>query len=267
MSVNQQTLEARGDNVDKAIEKGLAQLGLSRQEVTIEVLDEGSGGFLGIGARDAVVRLTVKPRPAAAPEKAASAIADPPEITPAAVASPKPAATTPPITVAPKAAADTDDEGPAEAEVAMEVVRNLLDKMHIPAEVSIRDTEPDDLTGERRLVVEVEGNDLGVLIGPHGTTLNSLQYIARLIAGHILRQRPYFIVDVEGYRLRREQALTRLAQRMAEKATKNQRPVTLEPMPANERRIIHIALRSNPAVYTESTGEGQRRRVRILLKK
>lgn len=270
MSVDQQTLEVRGDNVDKAVEKGLAQLGLNRQDVTIEVLDEGSGGFLGIGARDAVVRLTAKPRsttplapPAVAPEtdKVEQPVAKPAPTTPAPVESKQSSGATP------AAVSTADDDERSEGDVALEVVGSLLDKMHISAEVSLRKTEPDDLTGERRLVVDIEGNDLGVLIGPHGATLNSLQYIARLMTGHILRQRPYFIVDVEGYRLRREQALTRLAERMADKAIKNQRPVTLEPMPANERRIIHIALRSNQAVYTESTGEGRRRRVRILLKK
>jgi spoIIIJ-associated protein len=86
------------------------------------------------------------------------------------------------------------------------------------------------------------------------------------MVGHRLQQRAYFVIDIEGYRSRREQALSRLAERMAGKAVKRGSPVTLEPMPAHERRIIHVALRNSPDVRTESTGEGKRRRVRIFPK-
>ncbi|MDX1614937.1 MAG: R3H domain-containing nucleic acid-binding protein, partial [Candidatus Promineifilaceae bacterium] len=113
-------------------------------------------------------------------------------------------------------------------------------------------------------IVKVHGDDMGALIGPRGETLNALQYIARLMTGHVSHRLPSFIVDVEGYRARREQALARLAERMAAKALKRGQPVTLEPMPANERRIIHITLRDDERVHTESSGEGPKRRVRIF---
>jgi spoIIIJ-associated protein len=86
-----------------------------------------------------------------------------------------------------------------------------------------------------------------------------------LMAGHTMRRRPSFIIDVEGYRERREQALARLAERMADKALRRGQPLTLEPMPPNERRIIHITLRDNDQVYTESVGIGRERKVRIYL--
>jgi spoIIIJ-associated protein len=113
----------------------------------------------------------------------------------------------------------------------------------------------------------VEGNDLGVLIGPRGETLNALQHVSRLMTGHKLHQRPNFIVDVEGYRSRREKALARLADRMAKKVVARGKALNLEPMPPNERRIIHMTLRDHDEVFTQSRGEGDQRQVRILLKK
>ena len=105
-----------------------------------------------------------------------------------------------------------------------------------------------------------------MLIGPRGETLDSLQFLSRLMVAHKLHRRANFVVDVEGFRRRREQALTRLAERMAEKARQRGEPIGLEPMSAYERRIIHMTLRDSADVYTESTGEGKQRRVRIIPK-
>jgi spoIIIJ-associated protein len=143
----------------------------------------------------------------------------------------------------------------------------LLEKMHVQASLTTTLSEPDDLTGRRINVIEIHGDDLSTLIGPRGETLNSLQYIARLMAGHKLQQRVGFVIDVEGYRQRREQALSRLAERMARKVAKRKRAMSLEPMPPHERRIIHMTLRDDTYVYTESTGEGNRRKVRIIPKR
>jgi spoIIIJ-associated protein len=260
MIAEKRELEVRGDNVDKAVEAGLAQLGLTRNEVTVEVLDEGSSGFLGIGSRDAIVRLTVKASPEELPVQEREAVSEPP------VTAVKPAVSEP--TTAVEALVDEEPLGAEdEGEAALEIVNNLLKKMQVEAEARISLSEPDDLTGERRWVIDVQGNDLGVLIGPRGETLNALQYVARLMTGHKLHQRPHFIVDVEGYRSRREQALSRLAERMAKKVVARGKALNLEPMPPNERRIIHMTLRDHDQVFTESKGEGSRRQVRILLKR
>jgi spoIIIJ-associated protein len=162
-----------------------------------------------------------------------------------------------PITIVPT------EDATAEADLALEVARNLLDKMGVKAEVSVRYTEADDVTGEQLPVIDIRGRDLGVLVGSRGEILDAFQYIARLMVGNSLRQRARFLVDIESYRDRREQALSRLAQRMADKAVKSGRPINLEAMPANERRIIHVALRQRTDVTTRSDGEGARRRVRI----
>jgi spoIIIJ-associated protein len=288
MATESNSLEIRGDNVDAAVAAGLGQLGVGRDQVEIEVLDAGSSGFFGLGGRQAVVRLTVRrpispaaasaplpPAPPAGPTEASPstlldwmrALAEEQEleeeepeapIRPAVAEEPQPQPRPVAAPIEPAA------EEAAVAESALRVVRTLLQKINVEATVDSHYGEPDDRTHERRLVVEVHGQDLGVLIGPRGETLAALQMLARLMVGHETHQRVGFMIDIEGYRQRREQALARLAERMADKALKRRQPVSLEPMPANERRIIHLALRDNPRVHTESIGEGPRRRVRIF---
>lgn len=123
--------------------------------------------------------------------------------------------------------------------------------------------EPDEVPPS---VLNVTGEDLGVLIGRRGETLRDLQFITRLIVSRKVGHWPNLVVDVEEYRQHREQALTQLAQRMADKVRLTRQPVPLEPMPPSERRIVHIALRNDPSVMTESTGEGEARRVVIMLR-
>lgn len=274
MSRKAQEIEARGQNVEQAIASGLARLGLGREDVLVEVIDEGSRGLLGIGSREAVVRirpLRIEPakeapappvepvvetkpvvKPKAAPLPAQVKVADLPEKKTAVSA--------------PQSGEISEEDLEAEQEMALEVVQTLLDKMHVSATLSASLSDPDDLTGRQINVLEIQGDDLGVLIGPRGETLGAMQYLTRLMVGHKLRNRANFVIDVEGYRRRREQALTRLAERMAQKVIKRGSPVGLEPMPPNERRIIHMALRENEYVYTQSIGEGNRRKVRILPK-
>jgi spoIIIJ-associated protein len=112
--------------------------------------------------------------------------------------------------------------------------------------------------------VDVNGDDLSILIGRRAETLNALQYITSLIVSKEIGRYVPIIVDVEGYRVRREGQLRQLARRMADQAIKTGRRQILEPMPANERRIIHIELRENPKVSTESVGEEPRRKVTII---
>ena len=282
-------IEAHGSDVEEAIEAGLAQLGLSRKDVIIEIVEEGRKGLLGLGGRDAVVRLTplsvagpsaAAPEPEAAPEPAVpepeaeappaeeveTPVPAPEEPEPAPEPEPEPE---PEPSVAPEPEAETSDYDVDEevAGVALEIVDNLLDKMGFEdANVSINYTEPDDQTGRVMTIVDVRGgDDVNSLIGAQGETLNDLQYLARLMAGHTLRRRANFLLDVNGYREKRRKALTKLAERMAEKAVRRGEPVTLEPMSAYDRRLVHVALRDHADVYTNSVGEGASRRVRIYL--
>ncbi|MCA9961162.1 MAG: protein jag [Anaerolineales bacterium] len=278
MSEYKREIEARGQNVEAAVESGLAKLGLSRGDVIVEILDEGSRGLLGIGARDAMVRLTaMTPVKPPAPKPVEPVVAPPPPVQPivTAVSEPEPVdeeveeeeVVLETAVSSPSTDGDEDTEpDPEEAKVVQELLETMLDKMHVKATVHVDVSEPDDLTGRRVNVLDIQGEDLTVLIGPRGETLSSLQYITRLMAGHKLHRRASFVVDVQGYRQRRELALSRLAERMAKKALREQRPISLEPMPPYERRIIHMTLRDHKDVYTQSVGEGDRRKVRILLK-
>ena len=286
MSVIKHEIEARGSNVDAAIENGLAQLGVSRSDVMIDILDEGSRGLLGLGSRDAVVRLTMMRRvePTPEPEPEPEPVVEEPEVV-EEVAVPPPAPPEPePVQPEPEpvveeaadeaqemevdvAGDEIDADMPSERDLAVEMIGELLDKMSVTdVTISTKLSEVDDVTNEQVDIIDIHGNDLGVLIGPRGDTLDSVQYISRLMVGHQRRDRASFVVDVQNYRERREQALRKMAERMAKKAVARNRPVGLEAMPAHERRIIHMALRDHPDVRTNSTGEGNRRRVRIFPK-
>ena len=154
------------------------------------------------------------------------------------------------------------------AEVVKRVLESLLTMMGVAASV-VPQAKP-FVEGEEGVTApitfDIKGEDLGILIGRRGQTLSCLQYIVRLIVGHQTEAWVPIIIDVEGYKQRRYEALRALAWRMAEEAKANGVPFTLEPMPAYERRIVHIALAEHPDVTTQSIGEGEARKVVILPK-
>ncbi len=268
-------IDVTASTLEQAIEEGLAQLGLSRNDVIIEIVEEGSRGVLGMGARDAVVRLTplrAPTRPAGIPEAppsppppAPSPAAPPPaepEPEPSLPTRPEPAAAAPrPERQAPATSEGLTDD---ELRIATAALKELLDHIGIDATVETHLPEPDSPAEESPWVLDIHGEDLGVLIGRRGETLNALQYIARLIVSRELQRRVNIVIDVEGYKSRRESALRKLALRMADQARRLGRTVTLEPMPPNERRIIHITLREDQTVLTESVGAGDQRKVTII---
>jgi len=160
----------------------------------------------------------------------------------------------------------TPEDAEAALRLAQETLEELLQKMKVKAEVQAHWGEPDEDGESRPLILDVRGDDLSMLIGRKGETLAALQYITRLITCKRLNMGVSVVVDVEGYKQRREEQLRRLAQRMAEQAVQRKRVMPLEPMPANERRIIHLELRNHPDVRTESVGDGDRRKVTIIPK-
>ncbi|HEY83389.1 MAG TPA: KH domain-containing protein [Dehalococcoidia bacterium] len=153
-------------------------------------------------------------------------------------------------------------------EVAREVLETLLDLLGVSARVTplpgflVEEAAP----APTSVTLNVEGEDLGILIGRRGQTLSSLQYLVRIIVGHQTKTWLPIVIDVEGYKQRRCNALQSLAWRIAEQVKTTKTPFTLEPMPAFDRRIIHLTLATHPDVYTESSGEGEARRVVILPK-
>jgi len=149
------------------------------------------------------------------------------------------------------------------AEVAKDVAKTLIRSMKITADVSVTPATNNELP----VTLNIEGDDLGVLIGRRGQTLASLQYIIRLIVAEKLKAWVPVNVDIAGYKKRRYESLQNLALRLAEQVKRSRRLITLEPMPADERRVIHLTLTDDPDVTTQSMGEGEMRKVAILLKK
>jgi spoIIIJ-associated protein len=250
MASEKENVEISAKTVEEAIELGLSELGLTRDQVEIEVVNPGRGGVLGIGAEDARVRIV------AVPEK------------PPSDAEPSPIeeeAETLVPSVEPATVSEVPD--PEFVELATSLLKGLLDRMKVLAQVTAR--MGDDLAEEGEepsVILDVTGNDLGILIGRRGETLRALQYMIRLMLSRKLERWESVIVDVESYRVRRRRSLRQLANRMAERVAFSQQRVVLEAMPANERRIIHIALRDHPQVTTTSIGEGDHRKVTILPK-
>lgn len=150
---------------------------------------------------------------------------------------------------------------PSVAQVAQEILENLLHYMGIEGQVSLREASQ-PVGGEViPIILDVTGHDLGLLIGRRGETLSALQFITRLLVSHRIRRWANIVVDVEHYKERREQTLHDLARRVAQRVQQTGRAISLEPMSAYERRIIHLALRSHSAVTTFSVGEREKRKV------
>ncbi len=221
-----QSIEATGTTIDDAIGRGLEALNVTRSEVDILILTAEPG-------RTARVRLTRKPSAAA------------------------PAAT--PVEVKPVT--------PEEAATSQRLLKAMLERMKYTVQIIERD--PADLNGydeqdEPTLVLDIRGNDLSALIGRRGETLDGLQYLVRLLVAKELGHYLHVVLDVEGYKAHRAQMLKQLALRMAERVATTHKPAALEPMPANERRIVHLALRDHAQVRTESVGLGENRKVTII---
>ncbi len=152
--------------------------------------------------------------------------------------------------------------------VAEEILRELLSLMKVSASIGVKESSLSGVVeGHSSVTLNITGEDLGILIGRRGQTLSSLQYLVYLMLSHRMKARVPLVVDVEDYRERRVEALRRLALHMAEQVSSTGQPVTLEPMPPSERRIIHLALQEYPGVTTESIGQGEGRKVAILFQK
>ncbi|UCH59207.1 MAG: Jag N-terminal domain-containing protein [Anaerolineales bacterium] len=270
MGNNRTTLEVIAPTIEEAIANGLQDLGLTQDQVDIEILDEGSRGLFGLGTRQARVRLSLK---------------TPPKV------DQKPSTVTS-VDQAPleeleeldldeieseMEAFDFGEEQEQESaltpvevdfeyilEIAEDTVIELLKKMKVVAQVTAHLDDDNEYRGRPIVHVDINGKDLSILIGRQAETLTALQYISSLIVGKELGRSVTLVLDVEGYRKRREQQLRQLARRMADQALKTGRRQVLEPMPANERRLIHIELRENSSVKTESIGEEPRRKVTII---
>jgi len=205
-------IEIVAATVEQAIEKAEAQLGLSRDQFEVEVINEGKSGILGVGGKEALVKVT-------------------------------------PITPLERDA----------VQVVTEVLDTLLELLGLIGTVEV-------LSDEIPMDFNIKGDDLGILIGRRGQTLASLEYITKIIVVGQLKAWLPLTVDVAGYKKRRRDSLQRLTLYLADQVKSRRRAITMEPMPADERRIVHLTLADNPDVTTQSIGEGESRKVVILLR-
>ena len=243
MSEERTKLEVIAPSVDEAVEKGLTELGLSEDDVEIEILDEGKKGLLGLGSRQA--RIALKIKPAARKSEKEVQIVETHEKLPEEI--------------------EEEPEEQVEVSIARETINIILEKMHVNADVSVKMGEGDE-NRVQPVLIDIEGKDLSFLIGRKAETINALQFITSLIVGRELGRWVPLQIDVQHYRRRREEELRKLARRIAEQVIGTGRKQVLEPMPPNERRIVHIELRDNPHVETESIGEDPKRKVTVIPK-
>lgn len=161
----------------------------------------------------------------------------------------------------------TDDTLTQDLALAEGTLKDLLgylaDDVTVTAQIGAPD-EPDDPGAPTPLELNVEGGDLGFLIGHRGEALASLQYLVRALLAKQLKRNVHVVIDVDNYRVKRREQLMAMARRIADQVAQRGKPMSLEPMAPDERRTIHIALRDHPAVRTESVGEGNRRKVTII---
>ena len=283
--------EVSARTIEEAISQGLEHLGVSISDVTVDVLEEGSKGLFGLfGSRPAKVRLTLKedeeseavahsiladalkeeePKAPKAPKEAKEAKEAKETKEPKAPKAPKAPkeAKEPKASKAPKEPKEPKEIVPAEqadratpAGRAQEFLQELTRLMGVNVSVAVNTDE------EGNVRVNMDGDTLGILIGRRGETLDALQYLTSLQVNKGQSNYTRVTLDTEGYRAKREEALVRLANRMANRAQKTGRKVSLEPMNPYERRILHSALQDHPAVTTHSEGEEPNRHVVITLK-
>lgn len=224
------SIEIRARTVAEAVELALAQLGKDRDEVAIAVLDSGES------SDEAMVRVTM--------------VDDDDETTESQVADP------------------SDESSGDVGAIARKVLEDLLERMDIHGYVTAVLIRVPGQKGtiEETVTLHIEGADeeaMGLLIGRRGETLRSLQFLLNLLVSRRVQKWPQVVVDVGNYRQRRQESLEGLARRMAERVRQTGRPIMLEPMAAYERRIVHLALREDKGIYTESSGDGENRKIVI----
>ena len=257
------TLEKAGRTEEDAIQAALKELGMDRDDVSVEIVERAKSGFFGIGASPAVVRVTYecqdepaeKPLsvPPAQPKAAPAPKAAKPAHEPVKAEKPAPA----PKPVEPSEAvkpAAAGEESKRDDEIRS-FLNGLFERMGVEADIAISTRE------NGAVDVSLSGKGMGAIIGRRGETLDAIQHLTNYVVNRGSEKRKHINVDAEDYRSKREESLTRLAEKMAEKAIRYKRNMALEPMNSYERHVIHTALQNYKGVTTASTGEEPNRRV------
>ena len=254
-------LEKSGRTMEEAIAAALLELGLSEEEISVEVLERAKSGFLGIGAQPAVIRVSYevpdepveeKPVPAPAPKKAEKKPEQKKteEKKPEKKPEPQKAEEK---KAEPKKAAPADEN--EEYAAIRSFVSGLMERMGVEADIDISRRDNGGVN------VRLSGSGMGAIIGRRGETLDAIQHLTNYVVNRDSDKHMHISVDAENYRAKREESLTKLAEKMAEKAIKYKRSMALEPMNSYERHVIHTALQNYDGVTTSSTGTEPNRRV------
>lgn len=270
-------IRATGKTVDDALTEALIQLGTTSDQVEYDVIEKGSAGFLGIGSKPAVIvvrRKSAKKEAAVEVKEVAPVAEKPVAKKPAKVEKKAPVKEEKKVVVEEKKAeapvVEEVTEKPAKAPINAEEIEGKVDAflkevfraMEMEVEIKYEFDE-----ANRTLSVELVGQDMGILIGKRGQTMDSLQYLISLVANKESSEYIRVKLDTENYRKRRRATLENLAKNIAYKVKRERKPVTLEPMNPYERRIIHSALQNDRYVETHSEGTEPYRRVVVTLKK
>lgn len=240
-------LEKSGKTEDEALAAALRELGLDRDDVSVEIVERAKSGFLGIGASPAVVRVEYDaPDEEPVEEAPAAPVSEPQRAEKKAEKAAEPAA--PAVSTEPKytegVKADTE-----------RFLRGLLERMGVKAEIGITDRD------NGGILVNLSGPGMGAVIGRRGETLDAIQHLTNYAVNRGSDKRCHISVDAESYRAKREESLVHLAEKMAAKVVKYKRSMALEPMNSYERHVIHTALQNFEGVSTSSTGTEPNRRV------
>jgi spoIIIJ-associated protein len=270
-----QSVEIQARSVDEAVQIALGQLGRRPEEVEIEVLNAGTPGVLGVGtvrgATGARSPLAAQPPQPQMPPQGyyQQPMMGQPQMPPQGYYQ----QTVPPMAMGGvRTPMQPRAYTPQElANIGRDVITNLLRRMRLNARTQIDYLPPEtDENGEDSqspvVAINLMGSDLSLLIGRRGEVLTDLQYMFNLIMNKRTRTWGKVMIDVEGYRQRRKTTLINLAQRMAEQVLATRQPITLEPMPAYERRLVHMTLVDHPYIRSESFGEGEERKITIFPK-
>ena len=248
--------EKYGNDIDEAVELALKDLKVTRDDVEVEVLEEPSKGFLGLGSKLAKVRVTLKetePEPEVAPELEVTA-------EPAAEAKAQKAPKEPKPQRKSIAAERPEGLEPADDHIAVRFLEKTTKEMGMDLTFKC-------MANDENVYIDIEGDEAGNIIGKRGQTLDAIQYLTSLVVNKDSSQYIRVVLDSENYRAKREKTLQQLADRLAGKVVRSGRSVRLEPMNPYERMVIHAALQHNKKVVTRSEGEEPYRRLIIELKK
>lgn len=266
--MDMRSIEKVGKDIDDVITEALIELGVSRDEVDIEVLSKGSKGFFGLGAKDTRVRVTLKvpeideqlekltPKEVIAQKLQAVELLDPKQETEVSEKEVSKKEI--------KSEGDTEDLVVASEEEVKAVINNaeqflkkLLIQMKVECEIY------SEIINNNRISIRLEGKNMGIIIGKRGETLDAIQYLVNIVANKKRTDYIKIMVDTENYRARREETLKNLAFKLSRKVQKSRKPIVLEPMNPYDRRIIHSALQDNQFVKTHSEGKEPFRKVVI----